>query len=673
MSGEFEMRQLQQITESPTTHAVSGSVNVRKTLNRHYHRIQSGNAMYPRNKASRLLLPVIGIASIIVIAHLALSADPSSVLVPVLLATLLLCGLFLLFVYQGTIRPLQTIEKALGNRNADLLDTLRTSSARFGPLAELMATSFEQQDRLKAEIEERKKTESRLANHRKTYLDLFESMPDAVIMIDTDGTVFLTNRATGRLLNVPDTVQIPVKKLDDLFSDGIPDDIAAYTGTLDNDPVHREISCQVKKYSGELFPARLRFVPFTITTGKRLCLICISDISTEENTRREKERLQDQFEVVYKMEAIGQLAGGMAHEYNNILGAISGYADLIGQQYKSDERLTKYSGMILSASQRASELTRKLLIFARKNRLNLADFNLRDAIEEAIDLLRHTVDKTVTITHNHPDSRVYIYGDVAQFQNAIMNLALNSRDAMPDGGEITIDTMVTEIDRNFAHRKDFSVAPGRYIAIAISDTGCGMNPEVLGHLFEPFYTTKDIGLGTGLGLASVYGTVKSHHGCIDVKSEPGNGTTFTLYFPLVEKTPLDAPGSRFSDAPARGSILFIDDESILRDAVREMLTLIGYTVTTGVDGEDALSLFASDVNRFDLIILDMKMPGISGLECYRKMKELQPEVRVLLSTGYSVEGDRQALLDEGFVGIIQKPYISSELAEAVRAALRDRG
>ncbi|MBN1757589.1 MAG: response regulator [Chitinispirillaceae bacterium] len=621
------------------------------------------------NKIARLLLPVALIVAFLIILHLLLSDQPSITFYIVLFPVLLFAAVSLLIFYHFNLRPLNTIEKALHHRDGSLLSSLRNSTGQFGPIADLVARSFDQQEQLQREVQERKKAEEKLAEQEKMYRDLFETAQDALLCIDPEGNLLLANPASRRLLKIPDDENIIRRNLTALFAETPPAEIKSLPAATERTTPLRSIECTLRKFNGDHFTAELRFVPIPGVPDRQSSLIYITDLTDRKSTEHEKQRLQDQFRVVYKMEAIGQLAGGIAHEYNNILGAISGYADLICQRYGNDERLIKYAGMILSASKRASELTRKLLIFARKNRLNLADFNVHDALQEAIDLLRHTVDKTVTIVHRDSAQQMYIFGDVTQFQNAIMNLALNSRDAMPDGGNLTIASSIEEIDRSFKHRRDFSIAPGRYVAVSITDTGCGMDQEVLTHIFEPFFTTKDIGQGTGLGLASVYGTVKSHHGFIDVKSSPDEGTTFTLYFPLVEHTPLVSEGTVPVHSGGYGTILFIDDESILRDAVREMLTLIGYTVTTGIDGEDALSLFASTPKRYCLVILDMKMPGMSGIECYRKMKAINPDVRVLLSTGYSLDEERQAILNEGIIGIIQKPYISAQLAQAVQAAL----
>ena len=615
------------------------------------------------------IFPVLITATGIIVFHLLLSKEPTTTLSTLLLPIVLFSGLIVALLYRFILHPLHLIEHALHHKDSSGLGALRTTSGRFGLIADLVTESFQQREQLHQEVLVRKKTEAMLVHQEKMYRGLFESAADALLCVDSEGTIRLANTASRKLFKVPSSAQSSSRQLTGLFAKGVPGTITSYLSSLGETTEPMKIECDLRQYSGERFNAELRAIPLPILADEPLCLLYITDITQRKNAELEKQRLQDQFEVVYKMEAIGQLAGGIAHEYNNILGAIAGYADLIRQRYTSDERLTKYAGMILNASKRASELTRKLLIFARKNRLNLADFNVHDAIAEAVDLLNHTVDKTINIIRNDSTPQAFIFGDVTQFQNAVMNLALNSRDAMPEGGTLTIVTSVADVDRDFHHRRDFSVAPGKYVAISITDTGCGMEPDVLSHIFEPFFTTKDIGQGTGLGLASVYGTIRSHHGFIDVKSNPGEGTTFTLYFPLVEHEPLAAVGAVRPHTTGQGAILFIDDESILRDAVREMLTLIGYTVTTGIDGEDALSLFSANPDRFDLVILDMKMPGMSGVECFQKLKVIKPDIRALLSTGYSIDEERQGLLNEGFTGIIQKPYVSSQLAQAVQAVL----
>jgi CheY-like chemotaxis protein len=369
------------------------------------------------------------------------------------------------------------------------------------------------------------------------------------------------------------------------------------------------------------------------------------------------------------MEVIGQLAGGIAHDFNNILGAISGYGDIILLRYQEDERLAKYAKMILSAAGRASDLTKKLLTFSRKSKLRMETIDVHKIIEETVDLLERTIDKNIKVKYVFNAKNPCITGDSSQIQSAIINLAINSRDAMPEGGEIFISTENTVLDEKLTIFHAYSISPGSYLAVSVRDTGEGMEQRVLSHLFEPFFTTKDIGKGTGLGLASVYGTVKSHNGYIDVKSEPGKGSTFTLYVPDTDVKAVPVTYSVNSSTRGKGNILIVDDEGVIREAVKEILSWLGYSVYTCTNGQEAIDFFNKKEPVIDLIILDMIMPGMNGKDCFTMLKSIDNNVKVILSTGYRIDEERQALLDVGIIDILNKPFVSAQLAQSVHSAL----
>ncbi len=592
-------------------------------------------------------------------------------LIPVILS--FFSFLIIFFYYHISVRSiLRQLCIALTNGDSSLLNNLQKNKYIPGELTDSLSEIFNAKAKLEAELNECKKNIQLLSESEKQYRNFFESAPEAIICTSCDGTVFLNNTAALTLLGYSKESPLTGKKLTEFVTDaencGIKSVFLDPAGCFNSGI--RDFECEIIRASGDRFVGNIHLAGLFNSTRQTAMVFYVEDITIRKAAEAEKKRMEEQFRVAYKMEAIGQLAGGIAHDYNNILGAISGYADLIKQRYQEDDRLKKYSNMILSATNRASELTKKLLTFARKNKLNMSIFDAGEALAEIVELLNRTLDKSITISYVSDASAVYIYGDVIQFQNAIMNLALNSRDAMPGGGNLTVACTVKDIDRSFTHRKDFTVAPGKYLGVSVEDTGCGIDEKTLSHLFEPFFTTKDIGCGTGLGLASVYGTVKSHNGFIDVKSSVGKGTTFTLYFPLAEEPPLHAVSQPVHQFTGKGHVLLVDDESFLRDAVREMLLWLGHTVTSCSGGEEALALFSSKPDIFDLVILDMKMPGISGLECFRKMKKIKPDTKALISTGYSIEEEKQAMMKEGILGIIQKPYVSSQLALAVGRALK---
>ena len=620
----------------------------------------------------RIALNILLFSSLWLAFYLFLASRIGPTFLAGMISLLVLLGFLIPFLYLMIEVPLLQIQRALDRGDTASLQKLRATKTRFGQLADLVVKSFEQKAILNTEIDERKKAEAKLAEREKQYRDLFETAPDAIICTADDGTIVLHNPQADRLFKCIEPAVLTGRKITELLIEPeVNGFTAALGGGTGNDMYAFE--CEMKGGDGTPFAAEIHYVPSTSSDDKAAMLFYIHDITERKLAEADKKRMEEQFRVVYKLEAIGQLAGGIAHDYNNILGAISGYADLIRHRYTEDDRLKKYATMILSASRRASELTKKLLIFARKNKLNLTDFDAHEALLEVVDLLSHSLDKTITVTCQPLAARSYIYGDTIQFQNAIMNLALNSRDAMPQGGRLTFKSAVTEIDRSFRHRKEFTVAPGEYFTVTVTDTGSGMDESTLAHLFEPFFTTKDIGQGTGLGLASVYGTMKSHNGFIDVKSAVNEGTTFTLYFQIVDRPEPAATLQKSILHTGKGHILLVDDESFLRDAVREMLSLFGYTVSISTNGEEAIELFSHEPDGFDLVILDMKMPGISGLECFKRMKGIRPGVRALLSTGYSLDEERQGMLDAGILGIIQKPYVSSQLAQAVSEVLHGKG
>lgn len=510
----------------------------------------------------------------------------------------------------------------------------------------------------------------RFRNDHETYRHFFDSAPFAMLSVDSWGTITLANRNALSQFGFRSRGSIIGKSIFELTTGDITNPIQqALTEEIPETEKYRIVETTCTNGKGGHFTAEVHIVRFDTASRPPAYFLFLHDISSKKTAELEKQQLEEQFRAIYKMEAIGQLAGGIAHDYNNILGAISGYADLIQHLYTDDERLEKYTRMILSAARRASELTKKLLTFARRRKLNMTEFDASKALREVISLLGHTLDKTITVSHQELTTEAYIHGDVIEFQNAIMNLALNARDAMPKGGQLTVKSGITDIDQTFISESTFTLSPGKHFIIDISDSGSGMDQNTQNHLFEPFFTTKDTGQGTGLGLASVYGTVKSHNGAIEVKTEVGSGTTFTLYFPLVATPEHIEDEQSAAPVTGKGRLLLVDDEHFLRNALSEMLSWLGYSVTSCEDAPEALSLFSENPGTYDLVILDMKMPGMSGPECYREMKKIKPDVIALISTGLNLEEEHQHLLDEGIKGIIQKPYVSAQLSRAVHAAL----
>jgi PAS domain S-box-containing protein len=406
--------------------------------------------------------------------------------------------------------------------------------------------------------------------------------------------------------------------------------------------------------------------------AKRLVLGITRDITERKRAELEKTELEAQLRHAHKMEAIGQLAGGVAHDFNNMLAAVMGFADLIKRRFgTAGPELSKYIGRIQDASKNMADLTAKLLAFARKGKLEMTSVPVNDIIVEVIRLLEHTIDKRIRIVQNLRGAPA-IYCDKTQMQNALVNLAVNARDAMPDGGELTFATDAVEFTGETGPFSSFAVTPGRYVSIRVTDTGIGMDEAIKSHIFEPFFTTKEMGKGTGLGLASVYGTVKGHSGYIEVESAVGKGTSFQLYFPLSEEQSLKPAELSQIVSAGKGTVLVVDDEELLRLMSEEMLTQIGYTVHSARDGKEAVEYYLNHFQHIDLVILDLIMPILGGYECFKQMKNINPGIKALVSSGFSMHGEASKCIDEGALGILHKPYNWALLSKFVAEAMGGR-
>ena len=392
--------------------------------------------------------------------------------------------------------------------------------------------------------------------------------------------------------------------------------------------------------------------------------VCIfTDITERLESERERERLQEQLLQSQKMESIGRLAGGVAHDFNNQLACIMGFADLLATSLR-DDQLRHYAQNIVTASTRASQLTRQLLAFARKGKYVSVPVDLHAIIAEVIELLHRGLDKRIDVRTRLDAVPAGALGDPSQLQNAVLNLAINAADAMPSGGVLTIATALVDLAGDAA---PLDVAPGRYVRLAVSDTGVGMTPETQRHLFEPFYTTKEQGKGTGLGLAAVYGAVRNHRGGITVTSEPGKGSTFTLFLPLHVGSPAPEPKPSDLPAPGKAHILIVDDDPLVAASAAEMLRSVGYTVTVRHSGLDALAFYRENARTVDLVLLDMVMPGMDGQAAFLALRAVNPDLKALLTSGYGVDGEAQRILDSGVRGFVPKPYHLDELIAALRA------
>ncbi|MBN1799603.1 MAG: PAS domain S-box protein [Spirochaetales bacterium] len=368
-----------------------------------------------------------------------------------------------------------------------------------------------------------------------------------------------------------------------------------------------------------------------------------------------------------KMEAIGQLAGGIAHDFNNQLSSIVGYIELLQEGVKDRSELVEYTENIMTATKRASDLTAQLLAFARKGKYQTVPVDVHKTIHEVISLLRHSIDKRIVLTTHLHASPPFILGDPTQLQNALLNLALNARDAMPKGGGMTFSTNLVTLNKQFCKQSPFELRPGEYLKIDVIDAGGGMDKETQKHIFEPFFTTKPYGKGTGMGMAAVYGTVKNHKGAIEVLSTVGRGTTIQLYFPhLTLKTDIkQPPDQKVEIVKGSAHVLLADDEEMIREVGSIMLNSLGYKVSLCANGAEAVELYKKAWHHIDLIILDMVMPKKSGMETFLELKKINPHIKAILSSGYGADSQVQKILKAGVIGFIQKPFRRKDLSDKI--------
>ena len=426
---------------------------------------------------------------------------------------------------------------------------------------------------------------------------------------------------------------------------------------------------------GSLVPVEItaNYIEFD---GQEYNCVSARDITERLRAQEESRQLQSQLLLARKIEAVSVLAGGIAHDFNNLLMGILGYADLLMHTPEGGDEVRKAATVIQRAAERASELTSQLLAFARKGKHLNVLIDLKKTIDDAVASFESALGPGIRIVRRYHEGPATSMGDPAQLVAAFANLALNARDAMPGGGELTISTESAVLDEDFC-RMHPGASPGRHVLVSVSDTGIGIPRENLGRVFDPFFTTKEPGKGTGLGLSMVFGIVKSHGGYIGVESEVGKGATFRIYLPAAAGEGLQleipyAPPAPEKAGPGKKTVLLVDDQEPVREVCSAMLRTLGYHVMTASDGQEGLAYYRDAWRDIDVVIVDMVMPVLGGPDCFRGMKEVNPDVRAILATGYSMEGAVQEIMNEGVLGFIQKPFRMEKLSQVVAAAIARR-
>ena len=419
-----------------------------------------------------------------------------------------------------------------------------------------------------------------------------------------------------------------------------------------------------KNKNGELFWEHASISPIIDSRGQIAQFVAIKEDITE------RKRLEQQLFQSQKMEAIGRLAGGVAHDFNNILTVILGCSDWVLESLEPPDSIRAEVEQIMQAGKRAATLTSQLLAFSRKQIRTPQVLDLNILIADNEKMLRRLIGEDIEIILRLGPDAGEICADRAQLDQVIMNLAINARDAMPSGGKLVLETTRVSLGEAFAH-DHVAIKPGLYAMIAISDTGCGMTPEVLAHLFEPFFTTKEHGKGTGLGLSTVYGIVKQNEGYIWAYSEPDHGTTFKIYLPVagVESATELKTGKKTPELSGRETVLLVEDDPHLRLLVSKLLRRFGYTVLEARNADEAEATSGRYKGPIHVMVTDIVMPGASGRELARKLSQLRPEMKVLYSSGYTNDAIAlQGIVDPG-IAFLQKPFTPDQLARKLREVL----
>lgn len=408
-------------------------------------------------------------------------------------------------------------------------------------------------------------------------------------------------------------------------------------------------------------------LPSAVSTGGQIGQVADSGHESPERPESCAHcKLQERLSEAQRTEVLGTLAGGIAHDFNNLLGVILGFASIVRLRLAPSDPLIEFVKMIEQSAQRGSELTRQLLGLARQGKQEALPIRVGDLLGRVVKIITSTFDRRIQVQTRSQSGPLWVDANPSQFEQAVLNLCINGRDAMPEGGVLTLESSRVVHGENDPALPSRCL-PGSYACITVRDTGVGMPPQVLSRIFDPFFTTKEPGKGSGLGLSMVYGMASSSGGFVQVASEVGLGSTFSLHLPLKAPAVEQRSLTRSSSLEAgSGTVLVVDDEPMILAFSKEGLKRLGYEVLTAADGQQACEVFQSHSGRIDIALLDLVMPGVTGLETCRRLREIKPSLKVILTSGYaSAEVVREARL-AGAVGFIGKPYSLEELSAALR-------
>ena len=519
------------------------------------------------------------------------------------------------------------------------------------------------------EITMRKRAEEALRRSENLLRMLINATNEAIISIGQDGLITLFNPAAEEMFGLKKEEMLG-QPLDLLMPEGYRDRHRQYvksyfaTGKL-NKAIGKIIELPGLRSNGNVFPMEIS-LSVGMHGDKKFVIAVARDITERKEVEEERKTLEAQLQHAQKMESVGTLAGGIAHDFNNLLMAVQGNVSLmlmdIDSTHPTYERLKNVEKQVQSGAR----LTSHLLGYARKGKYEVKPLDLNQLLKETSDAFGRTR-KEVMIHRELSENLSAIKADPGQIEQVLLNLYVNAADAMPGGGNLILKTM------NMTHKdmkdKVYDPKPGKYVLLTVTDTGTGMDDETIERIFDPFFTTKEMGRGTGLGLASTYGIIKGHGGYIDVDSKKGQGSTFNIYLPVSEIKFEKAIEAAEQFIRGTGTVLVVDDEDEVLEIAKDLLEAMGYRVIKAKDGKGAVEVYKKNQDDINIVVLDMVMPNMGGGEAYDRMKEINPDIKVLLSSGFSIDGEATEIMERGCDGFIHKPFKMKDFSEKIMEIL----
>ena len=597
--------------------------------------------------------------------HVAIVKKTNLVTIGLIAALLAIASGIGIFISRSISRPISELQNAAAEIAEGKMDKMVSITTRdeLGQLADSFSKMTlklkESYTGLERQVEERRKAEEFTSS-------ILDSVGEGIIVVDPEYRIISANKAYCDQLGLAlDDVkgahcfEVSHRIKRPCFEEG-EDCPIKHTFETGEPATYLHVHHNVK---GDDIYVEVRSYPLKDPSGKVISAIEVITNITE------KRKLEEQLRQSQKMEAIGTLTGGIAHDFNNLLTTILGYGEILKGDLEKDDPLRTYVDIIIASGEKAASLTQSLLAFSRKQMIRPVDMDLNESIKKVLTLLSRLIGEDIAIKLNLSDEPLTIFADGVLMEQVLMNLATNARDAMPNGGSFIIQTEPVEFDRHFVETHGYG-KPGRFALVSITDTGIGMDKKTRDQMFEPFFTTKDIGKGTGLGLSVVYGIVKQHDGYIDVYSEPGQGTTLKIYFPMVraraeEKEAMAVP------APAKGgteTVLVAEDDQGVRGLIKVTLEKAGYTVMEATNGEDAINIFKDNKDVIQILLFDVIMPKKNGIEAYEEIKLIRPDVKAMFLSGYPADIIEKYKLDK-YLAFVSKPVSPTEILKKLRETL----